>query len=107
MNNKISNPKVEVSKGIGFNDKDYITWLLNILKEMEKNYVIMMSEASNEKLYDKYMECFIEMAVLQREVYEEMFRHGWYQVEAMEEEKIQEKKVMLERMYNELEIAQD
>ena len=68
MNSKISNPKVEVSKGIGFNDKDYITWLLNILKEMEKNYVIMMSEASNEKLYDKYMECFIEMAVLQREV---------------------------------------
>ena len=38
MNSKISNPKVEVSKGIGFNDKDYITWLLNILKEMEKNY---------------------------------------------------------------------
>ena len=53
MNSKISNPKVEVSKGIGFNDKDYITWLLNILKEMEKNYVIMMSEASNEKFYDK------------------------------------------------------
>ena len=53
------------------------------------------------------MACFIEMAVLQREVYEEMFRNGWYQVEVMEEEKIQEKKVMLERMYNELEIAQD
>ena len=53
-NNQISNPKKEVPKGIGMNDKDYITKLLSCLKEMEKNYVVAMTEASNENLYNKY-----------------------------------------------------
>ena len=58
MNNqKIGNPKVEVPTGIALNDKDYITSLLTCLKDMEKNYVIAMSEASNESLYDIFKFC--------------------------------------------------
>ena len=37
MNNKISNPKTEVPKGINLNDKDYTNELLSCLKEMENN----------------------------------------------------------------------
>ena len=51
--NKVSNPKTEVSKGIKMNDKDYVTCLISCLKDMEKNYVIAMTEASNENLYQK------------------------------------------------------
>ena len=41
--NKISNPKMEVAKGMNLNDKDYITCLLLTLKCMEKNYVIALT----------------------------------------------------------------
>ena len=34
-NNKISNPKTEVPIGIEMNEKDYLTCLLGILKELE------------------------------------------------------------------------
>ena len=33
-NNKISNPKTEVPSGIEMNEKDYLTCLLGILKEL-------------------------------------------------------------------------
>lgn len=102
MNNKVSNPKVEVSKGIGLNDKDYITSLLTCLKDMEKNYVIAMTEASNKYLYDKYKEGFMSIATLQREVYDLMFRYGWYQLEKAEEQKIDQKYQMLNQEYNDL-----
>ena len=48
MNNQITNPKVEVPTGIICNDKDYLNSLLSCLKEMSKNYVMAMTEASNE-----------------------------------------------------------
>ena len=55
-NNQIANTKVEVPTGIELNDKDYINCLLSTLKEMSKNYVTAMSEASNENLYNIYKE---------------------------------------------------
>lgn len=101
-NNKVSNPKVEVSKGISLNDKDYITALLTCLKDMEKNYVIAMTECSNETLYSKLSDRFMEIAKLQREVYELMFRYGWYQLEKAEEQKISQKYQMFNQEYNDL-----
>lgn len=58
MNNQIANPKVEVPTGISCNDKDYINSLLSCLKEMSKNYVMAMNEASNESLYENIKKCF-------------------------------------------------
>ncbi len=76
MNNQISNPKVEVEKGIDLNDKDYITCVLTSLKELEKNYAIALTEASNEELFQKYFNIFENISRLQREVYEVMFKKG-------------------------------
>lgn len=101
-NNKICNPKVEVPKGINLNDKDYLTILLTCLKDMEKNYVIALTEVSNENLYSKYMEIFNSLSYLQREVYEMMFRNGWYQLEKAEETKVSQKYQTLNQEYNEL-----
>lgn len=82
-NNLISNPKAEVPSGISFNDKDFITSLLNCLKNMEKNYAIVLMEASNEVLYQKYYDMFFRLAQLQRDVYELMFSFGWYTLEKL------------------------
>ena len=103
--NKISNPKTEVPKGLGLNDKDYITSFLTCLKEMEKNYTVALTEASNEYLYNKYEKIFNELSKMQRKVYEEMFKKGWYCLEKAESKKINEKYQTLSTEYNDLEIG--
>ena len=104
MNNKISNPKVEVPTGIELNDKDYLSHVLASLKAMEKNYVVALTEASNESLFGKYEEMFNSIKSLQREVYELMFRKGWYELEKAEENKITQKYNTLNQEYIDLNI---
>lgn len=94
-NNKISNQKTEVPKGINLNDKDYSNELLTCLKEMEKNLTVAKTEASNETLYNEYKQMYETVAALERRTYELMFRNGWYELEQAEEQKINEKLNML------------
>lgn len=102
-NNQISNPKKEVSSGINLNEKDYLSSFLSCLKEMEKNYVVAITEASNENLYKKYLSVFLEVASLQRDVYELMFRNGWYVLEKADNSKINQKYQTLSNCFSELE----
>ena len=104
MNNQISNPKVEVPTGIPCNDKDYLNSLLSCLKEMSKNYVMAMTEASNESLFEKHKQVFLTLISLQREVYELMFRKGWYSLEKSDTQKINQKLQMLSNEYQDLHI---
>ena len=99
MNSKICNVKVEVPEGISLNDKDYLNSLLSTLKEMEKNYVLAMTEASSEKLYQLHKEVFLKIAGMQRDVYELMFRKGWYCLEKVDNNKINDKHQMLDAEY--------
>ena len=75
-NNQISNPKTDVPSGIKMNDKDYSNSLLSCLKEMSKNYVLAMTEVSNESLYQRYYSVFKQISDLQREVYEGLVYFG-------------------------------
>jgi len=90
-NNQISNPKTEVPKGTKINDKDYMNSLLSCLKEMVKNYATVLTEVSNETLYNEYKKMFDEYSNLQREVYELMFKKGWYTLEKVEQQKLDTK----------------
>ena len=81
MKNNINNEKVEVPKGITLNDKDYLTNILTLLKDMEKNMTVALTEASNEKLFKEYKKMFDKYSELQRDCYELMFKNGWYQLE--------------------------
>lgn len=96
-NNQISNPQKEVPTGIKMNDKDYANSLLSCLKEMSKNYTIAMTEVSNESLYQKYNNVFNQILTLQREVYEMMFRKGWYILEKADNQKTSSKLQMLQQ----------
>ncbi len=102
MSSQIKNPKTEVSKGMSLNEKDYLTSLLTSLKNMEKNYCIAMTEASCEELYQKYLETFLNISAMQREVYELMFLNGWYVLEKAESNKIQDKYQTLNQDLNDL-----
>ena len=102
MNSKVQNPKVEVKSGTKLNDKDYLNSLLSCLKEMVKNYSIALTEASNENLYNNYKELFDRYSKLQRDVYELMFRNGWYSLEKAEMQKISSKIQMLSQELTDL-----
>lgn len=102
MNNQISNPKLEVPTGISLNEKDYITCLLTTLKEMSKGYVTAITEASNESLFNVYKEILEKVSNLQREVYELMFRKGWYILEKCDANKINSKYQTLSQEYTDL-----
>ena len=81
MNNQtISNPKVEVLKGMMLNDKDYMNCLLSSLKALVKNYAVALTEVSNETLYQTYKQVFDGISSLQREAYELMFQRGCFYV---------------------------
>ena len=62
---------------------------------MVKNYSTVLTEASNENLYNNYKEMFDRYIKMQREVYELMFRNGWYSLEKVEMQKINSKIQML------------
>jgi len=100
--NKICNPKTEVPTGKSLNDKDYLNCLLTTLKEMVKNYSTVLTEASNENLYNNYKEMFDRYIKMQREVYELMFRNGWYSLEKAEMQKINSKIQMLSQEITDL-----
>lgn len=91
MNNKISNPKTEVPNTNQMNDKDYITTILSMEKQVVKNYAVAMTEASNNDLYNDYHDMFDDVCELQREIYNLMFKKGWYCLEVANDDKIQQK----------------
>lgn len=101
-NNEITNPKTPTKKGIKPNEKDYLNSFLSCLKEMSKNYVISLTEASNEVLYKKHFAAFQKIIELQREAYELMFRNGWYKLEKAETKKIDKKLKTLDQEFVDL-----
>ena len=102
MNNKIKNQKNEVPETLEMNDKDYITTMLTIEKGMVKDYAVALTEASNTDLYNDYYDMFNEIIGLQREIYNLMFKKGWYEIEKADENKITQKLNMLEGSMPEL-----
>ena len=101
-NNQISNPKTEIPKGTNINDKDYMNSLLSSLKEMVKNYATSLTEVSNEASYKEFKTMFDEYSNLQREVYETMFRKGWYSLEKADEQKLNTKYQTLNQEFMDL-----
>ena len=102
MNNTISNPKVEVPTGISLNDKDYMNSLLSTLKCMAKDYTVALTEASCEELFNKLKKDFDSIIDLQREVFEVMFKNGWYVLEDTEINKVNNKYNMLSKELNDI-----
>lgn len=100
--NEVYNPKKEVPTGTQLNNRDFLNCLLSNLKDMSKNYVIAMTEASNESLYNKYLATFKKISELQRETYELMFKNGWYKLEKADSSKINKKSTMLNQEMTDL-----
>lgn len=102
MNQKIENPKVEVPETTEMNDHDYINDILETEKNMSDNLSIALNEASNNTLYEEILMLFIEIKNSQRELYNMMFKKGWYSLEKAEENKVTQKCNELSQKLNQL-----
>ena len=104
---KIQNKKTETSQTVALNDKDYLNRLLTSLKELIKGYATAMTEASNDYLYNTYLDSFNGYLEMQRKTYEIMFENGWYQLETMDKSKIKTKYNMLQKEFDTLNNSED
>lgn len=91
MNEKVQNQKVEVPETQAMNDRDYLSVVLESLKNMSNNLSVASNEASNQKLYQQEYALFEETKRAARELYELMFQYGWYTLEKAETQKIDQK----------------
>jgi spore coat protein CotF len=87
---KIQNPQTEVPSTPQMNDRDFITDILSHEKYMTASYCTALNEASHQALYQDLLTIFNETQNAQRELYNEMFRKGWYKLEAADSQKIQQ-----------------
>ncbi len=102
MNNKISNPKTEVPNTKEMNDLDYLSDVLEMTKNMVNNYSYALNEASNNTLYEAYLQIFEETSNIQRDLFDLMFQKGWYCLEKAEEQKIEETKTKFNKQLEQM-----
>ncbi|MCM3217110.1 spore coat protein [Niallia taxi] len=87
---KVQNPEKQVAKTPQMNDRDFINDLLATEKYMTASYSTALNEASNEVLYQDLLSIFTETQNMQRELYDLMFREGWYKLESADQQKLQQ-----------------
>ncbi|MBY0124193.1 spore coat protein [Bacillus sp. S/N-304-OC-R1] len=89
-NQKIQNPETQIPKTPQMNERDFTNDLLSTEKYMTASYCTYLNEASHQSLYQDVLNIFTETQNQQRELYNLMFRKGWYKLEAADQQKMQQ-----------------
>ncbi|MCP3740550.1 spore coat protein [Rossellomorea sp. BNER] len=87
---KIQNPKVQIPQTPQMNERDFVNDVLSMEKYMTDAYCTALNEASHQALYQDLLTIFNETQNAQREMYNAMFRKGWYKLEAVDQQKMQQ-----------------
>ncbi|TWI60066.1 spore coat protein [Halalkalibacter nanhaiisediminis] len=87
---KIQNPEMPVPKTPQMSDRDFINDQLATEKYMTDAYSTALNEASHEGLYQDLVGIFKETQDCQRELYNVMFKKGFYALEAADQQKLQQ-----------------
>lgn len=90
QNQKIQNPETIVPKTPQMNDRDFLNDMLTTEKYMTDSYSTALNEASNEQIYQDILTLFQETQNQQRNIYNLMFKNGWYSTETADQQKIQQ-----------------
>lgn len=102
MSNEIKNSKKEIKEGIEMNDCDYLNSVLTLEKNMSNDYSIALNEASNDYLYEDFFTLLEDSKDISREIYNLLFKNGWYILEKVEEDKINKTIKKLEKELKEV-----
>lgn len=90
QNNKVQNPTTQVPKTPEMNDRDFITDCLTTEKYLTSSYSVALHEMSHQALYQDVSTIFNETESCQRDLYNLMFKKGWYGFEAESSQKLQQ-----------------
>ena len=88
---KIKNSATKLQKNSQMNDRDFVNDILSTEKYLTDAYSIALNEASHQELYQDLITVFNETQQTQRDLFNLMFKNGWYSVEAADQEKLQQK----------------
>jgi len=92
QNQTISNPKTtQLQKTPQMNDRDFLNDCLATEKYITNAYSIALNEASHEALYQDLLSIYTEAQNEQRQLYNLMFKKGWYKLEQEDQQKLQQK----------------
>lgn len=103
---EINNEKKIVSTGVKMNDRDYLSSVLELEKNISNNYSIALNEASNDYLYEDYFSMLEDCKDMARELYNLMFENGWYILEEVEDKKVNDKINYFKEKLEKLEIME-
>ncbi|GGM35873.1 hypothetical protein GCM10011351_22400 [Paraliobacillus quinghaiensis] len=87
---KVQNPETQVNKTPQMNDRDFLNDMLTTEKYMTQSYSTALNEASNQAFYQDLLAIYNETQDTQRNLYNLMFKNGWYSIEKAEQQKIQQ-----------------
>lgn len=75
-------------KGPEMNDRDFVNDGLSTCKYLTDSLNSAVREASHVQLHGELMQILTETHQSARDLYNLMFQHGWYKLEAEEQQKI-------------------
>ena len=84
-------------------DKDYLSDIPESEKNISSNINTGLNEFSNESLYKEIYDTFEDVRERQRELYEFMFSKNWYELCAVDDNKIETAYNKLKDQLNQLE----
>ncbi len=84
-------------------DRDYLNDVLAVEKQITNNTSIAITEASNENLRNKLKKIYDSVEEDQKDTFELAWNKGWYTLESVEDQKIEETINNLKERYEELE----
>lgn len=91
--NKIQNPESPLLpkvKGPQMNDRDMVNDTLAGLKYITDNFNVFAREASHQALHREVLGILLESHTQTREIFNLMFRKGWYTLEPEQAQKMQQ-----------------
>lgn len=96
MGKEIKNKKIKVNEK-EFNDCDMLNDILLDFKLLVDNYAISLNEASNEMIYNTYLEIFKNLSCTQQKLFNLAFQKGWYNLAEADKTKIKKSLTKLQK----------
>ncbi|GAF66915.1 hypothetical protein BTS2_3820 [Bacillus sp. TS-2] len=90
MGSKIQNPEMPIAQTPQMSERDFITDQLSTEKYLCQSYVTAATEASHQSLSETITQVAHETLDCQRNLYEVMFRKGFYSYDTAEAQSIQQ-----------------
>ena len=78
-------------KEMVFQDRDYLYYFLGCLRDLEKQYCLMITYVNNNYNYQIYRDFLLTISRFRKKIYSILFMNGWYLLNKVEEDELRNK----------------